>query len=63
MIKFAFAFTFERIYFMKFAFDKCEFFLASSHPQSRVPDYTSMALNPLNSSNLEQPALKGLRQE
>ena len=30
MIKFAF--TFERICFMKFAFDKCEFFLASSHP-------------------------------
>ena len=27
-----FAFAFEQIYFMKFAFDICEFFLASSHP-------------------------------
>ena len=33
MIKFAFAF--ERICFMKFAFDACKFFLALSHPYYR----------------------------
>jgi len=32
MIKSAFEFAFERICFMKFAFDGCKFFLASSHP-------------------------------
>ena len=33
MIKFAFAF--ERICFMKFAFNECAFCLASSHPQTK----------------------------
>ena len=33
---FAFAFAFERISFMKFAFDEHEFFLASSHPYFTV---------------------------
>jgi len=32
MIKSAFEFAFERICFMKFAFDGCEVFSDSSHP-------------------------------
>ena len=36
MIKVAFTFAFERICFMKFAFDEWKFFLASSHPYVQV---------------------------
>jgi len=42
MIKFAFAF--ERICFMKFTFNECKFFLASSHPYPQSQSHHSLLL-------------------